>query len=63
MDRRIIAQLYDCIDGISSLGKRTSEQVNDTDYGDGKIVEESSNTAGSVRQENKLVVLIVATNK
>lgn len=55
MDRRIIAQLFDSIDSITQLGRRQPEDANRQTDG----AEEKSESNGL----NKLVVLVVATNK
>lgn len=56
MDRRIIAQLFDSIDHISSLGKSRDDEP--TNLNDGDADQQLLN-----QKKNRFVVLIVATNK
>src|SRR5690349_13507520 len=77
MDRRIIAQLFDCIDAISQFGRRTNDDntpaatseetagvplVTTVEALDGTDDASPSREAKDASMK-KLVVLVVATNK
>ncbi len=69
MDRRIIAQLFDSIDYISSLNRMTSSLDTDltSPYPMQRTLSSSStngnNNISSETSQQKLVILMVATNK
>ena len=68
MDRRIIAQLFDSIDYISSLSKHSAkdDEEKESDPQKTENTEEGMNPEVKKRKElatNKFVVLVVATNK
>jgi ribosome biogenesis ATPase len=64
MDRRIIAQLFDSIDYISSLGKQCDDHDEAPPQSGEALPGDQTNTTHLMPQrKNKFVVLIVATNK
>jgi hypothetical protein len=68
MERRIVAQLFDSIDYISSLGNSSGgAKLGDGEAADGAsegdTTEKDPSGADGKGKQSKLVVLIAATNK
>ncbi len=60
MERRIVAQLFDSIDGVSALGSALLSKPQDPS-GESQAAAEDEEQEGE--KKKGLVVLIVATNK